>query len=74
MNGARAEVLLADGAPVLFHRKLYLPTYGLFQEERFVRSGRRLDLATLVRATAVGRIERVRLFPVDLPADDHAVA
>ncbi|HVG10359.1 MAG TPA: nitrilase-related carbon-nitrogen hydrolase [Thermoanaerobaculia bacterium] len=40
-------VLLVDGKPVLFHRKLYLPTYGLFQEERFVRSGRRLDLATL---------------------------
>jgi predicted amidohydrolase len=29
------------------HRKLYLPTYGIFQEERFFRAGRRLDLATL---------------------------
>ncbi len=29
------------------HRKLYLPTYGLFQEERFFRPGRRIDLARL---------------------------
>jgi predicted amidohydrolase len=29
------------------HRKLYLPTYGIFQEERFFRAGQRLDLATL---------------------------
>ena len=40
-------VLLADGKPALLHRKLYLPTYGIFQEERFFRPGRRLDLATL---------------------------
>ncbi|HWM89555.1 MAG TPA: nitrilase-related carbon-nitrogen hydrolase [Thermoanaerobaculia bacterium] len=40
-------VLLADGAPPLFHRKLYLPTYGIFQEERFFRAGRRLELANL---------------------------
>jgi predicted amidohydrolase len=33
--------------PHLLHRKLYLPTYGLFQEERFFRAGRRLDLAKL---------------------------
>jgi predicted amidohydrolase len=35
------------GAPAYLHRKLYLPTYGLFQEERFFRPGRRLDLASL---------------------------
>lgn len=34
------------GAPFI-HRKLYLPTYGLFQEERFFRPGKRLDLAPL---------------------------
>lgn len=37
--------LLTDGSPTLFHRKIYLPTYGLFQEERFFRAGRRLELA-----------------------------
>lgn len=40
-------VLLADGKPALLHRKLYLPTYGIFQDVRFFRAGRRLDLATL---------------------------
>ena len=29
------------------HRKLYLPTYGLFQEGRFFGEGKRLDLARL---------------------------
>ena len=29
------------------HRKLYLPTYGIFQEERFFRAGRRLDTVDL---------------------------
>ena len=33
--------------PHLLHRKLYLPTYGLYQEGRFFRAGRRLELATL---------------------------
>ena len=42
-----SAVLLADGKPALLHRKLYLPTYGIFQEVRFFRPGRRLDLATL---------------------------
>ncbi len=37
--------LLTHERPHLLHRKLYLPTYGLFQEERFFRAGRRLDLA-----------------------------
>jgi predicted amidohydrolase len=39
--------LFVHDRPVLLHRKLYLPTYGLFQEERFFRAGRRLDLAEL---------------------------
>lgn len=39
--------LLDHERPHLLHRKLYLPTYGLFQEERFFRAGHRLDLATL---------------------------
>lgn len=41
-------VLLAKDAPSAYvHRKLYLPTYGIFQEERFFRPGRRLELAPL---------------------------
>lgn len=39
--------LMAEGSPTLVYRKLYLPTYGLFQEERFFRAGRRLALAAL---------------------------
>ncbi|MDP9122894.1 MAG: carbon-nitrogen hydrolase [Acidobacteriota bacterium] len=42
-----SALLLRQGSPAFIHRKLYLPTYGLFQEERFVRSGRRLELAPL---------------------------
>lgn len=43
-------LLLSSGAkdsPSYIHRKLYLPTYGIFQEERFFRPGRRLELAPL---------------------------
>jgi len=39
--------LLSGAAPAHLHRKLYLPTYGIFQEERFFRPGRRLGLAAL---------------------------
>lgn len=39
--------LIAAGSPLLLFRKLYLPTYGLYQEERFFRAGRRLELANL---------------------------
>jgi len=42
-----SAALLAAGAVQHVHRKLYLPTYGIFQEERFFRAGRRLDLAAL---------------------------
>jgi len=40
-----SAVLLSGGAQVHIHRKLYLPTYGIFQEERFLRAGKRLGLA-----------------------------
>jgi predicted amidohydrolase len=39
--------MLHDGATAWVHRKLYLPTYGIFQEERFLGAGRRLALAHL---------------------------
>jgi predicted amidohydrolase len=42
-----STALLAAGKPAHVHRKLYLPTYGLFQEERFFASGRRLEPAQL---------------------------
>jgi predicted amidohydrolase len=42
-----STALLAGGKAVHVHRKLYLPTYGLFQEERFFRAGRRLEPAQL---------------------------
>ena len=34
-------------SPSIVHRKLYLPTYGIFQEERFFGAGRRLEPASL---------------------------
>jgi len=37
-------VLLQNGEISHVHRKLYLPTYGIFQEGRFMGSGRRLEL------------------------------
>jgi predicted amidohydrolase len=42
-----SAALLRHGHPAFFHRKLYLPTYGIFQEQRFLGAGRRLELATL---------------------------
>lgn len=42
-----SAVLLSEGGPAYLHRKLYLPTYGIFQEERFFASGKRLELAPL---------------------------
>jgi predicted amidohydrolase len=38
--------LLRAGEPAFIHRKIYLPTYGIFQEQRFLGSGRRLELAS----------------------------
>jgi predicted amidohydrolase len=42
-----SALLLSGGAPAVVHRKIYLPTYGLFQEERFLGRGRRLELSPL---------------------------
>jgi predicted amidohydrolase len=42
-----SAVLLHGGKAITVHRKLYLPTYGIFQEERFFGAGRRLDLVPL---------------------------
>lgn len=42
-----SALLLHGGTLAHLHRKLYLPTYGIFQEERFFGAGRRLDLAPL---------------------------
>jgi predicted amidohydrolase len=42
-----SAVLLSEGAVPHVHRKVYLPTYGIFQDQRFFRPGRRLDLAPL---------------------------
>jgi predicted amidohydrolase len=42
-----SALLLAGGKPAFLHRKVYLPTYGIFQEDRFLARGRRLDLAPL---------------------------
>lgn len=38
-----SAVLLEGGEPLCLHRKLYLPTYGIFQEDRFFSRGKRLD-------------------------------
>jgi N-carbamoylputrescine amidase len=42
-----SAALLHGGEVRVVHRKIYLPTYGIFQEERFLGSGRRLDLVSL---------------------------
>jgi predicted amidohydrolase len=47
-----SAVLLAGGRAVHVHRKLYLPTYGIFQEERFFGAGRRLETLSLPWGTA----------------------
>jgi len=39
-------LMLHDGRIQHVHRKLYLPTYGIFQEGRFMGAGQRLDLIT----------------------------
>ena len=49
-----SAVLLGGGRAPFVHRKLYLPTYGIFQEGRFFRPGRRLAPAPLPAAGAAG--------------------
>ncbi|MDH3255399.1 MAG: carbon-nitrogen hydrolase [Acidobacteriota bacterium] len=40
-----SSLLLSDGRIAHCHRKLYLPTYGIFQEGRFFGAGRTLSVA-----------------------------
>ena len=42
-----SALLIHDGEIRHVHRKLYLPTYGIFQEGRFFGAGRRLGLAPI---------------------------
>ena len=49
---ANSAALLRDGELIGLHRKVYLPTYGLFDEGRFTRPGDRVR----THETAVGRI------------------
>jgi predicted amidohydrolase len=42
-----SAVLLHEGRARVVHRKIYLPTYGIFQEHRFLAAGRRVDLAAM---------------------------
>ena len=49
---ANSAALLLDGELIGLHRKVYLPTYGLFDEGRFTRPGDRVR----THETAVGRI------------------
>jgi predicted amidohydrolase len=47
-----SAAVLSGGEAVHVHRKLYLPTYGIFQEARFFRAGRRLEMTTLPQGRA----------------------
>jgi predicted amidohydrolase len=49
-----SAALLRDGALVGIHRKVYLPTYGLFDEGRFTRPGDRIR--TIEAGEGFGRI------------------
>jgi predicted amidohydrolase len=40
-----SAALLSGGRAAYVHRKIYLPTYGIFQDARFFGAGRRLELA-----------------------------
>ncbi|HET7581175.1 MAG TPA: nitrilase-related carbon-nitrogen hydrolase [Candidatus Limnocylindria bacterium] len=51
---ANTAALLRDGELVGSHRKVYLPTYGMFDEGRFTRPGDRIR--TLVVGEPLGRI------------------
>jgi predicted amidohydrolase len=44
---ANSAVLLRDGEVMGHHRKVYLPTYGMFDEGRFTRPGDRVRTATV---------------------------
>ncbi len=51
---ANASALLRDGELIGLHRKVYLPTYGLFDEGRFTRPGDRIR--TVETGEPLGRI------------------
>jgi predicted amidohydrolase len=51
---ANTAVLLRDGELVGSHRKVYLPTYGMFDEGRFTRPGDRIR--TLAVGEPLGRV------------------
>ncbi|HEY6537872.1 MAG TPA: nitrilase-related carbon-nitrogen hydrolase [Candidatus Dormibacteraeota bacterium] len=43
-----AAILIADGAVRQIHRKVYLPTYGMFDEQRHLAAGDRFEVFDLV--------------------------
>jgi predicted amidohydrolase len=51
---ANSVALVRDGSVVGLHRKVYLPTYGLFDEGRFTRPGDRIR--TVEAGEPIGRI------------------
>ena len=51
---ANTAVLVRDGELLGFHRKVYLPTYGMFDEGRFTRPGDRIR--TLEAGEPIGRL------------------
>ena len=42
-----AAILIADGRVVHVHRKVYLPTYGMFDEQRYLAAGSRFEAIDL---------------------------
>jgi len=48
-----ASALLSEGSLLALHRKVYLPTYGLFQDQRFFDRG---QLPTLANTEPFGRL------------------
>jgi predicted amidohydrolase len=46
-NFYNAAVLISDGAVRQVHRKVYLPTYGMFDEQRYLAAGDRFEVVEL---------------------------
>jgi predicted amidohydrolase len=46
-NFYNAAVLISDGAVRQVHRKVYLPTYGMFDEQRYLGAGDRFEVVEL---------------------------
>lgn len=49
-----AALLAEEGRPAYVHRKVYLPTYGLFEEQRYFAAGRRIRAYDSPRLGRVG--------------------